>query len=360
MSMIFGSDNMVGASAQVLDAIIEANHGALASYGGDPWCLEAARRIAEVFECEAEVFFVASGTVANSLALSALVPPWGAVFGQADSHILNEESTAPELFTGGARMIGLPPSHGKLAPEALEQALSRPLHPPHRPVPGAFSLTQCNERGRVYGVAEVAALATVARRHGLKVHMDGARFANAVASLGCAPADITWRAGVDVLTLGASKNGGLMAEAVVFFDRELAADFAWRVKRAGQTAAKGRFFGAQFVGWLRDGHWLELARHANAMASRLAQGIAVAPGASLAWPCEANEVFALLPRERAEALWAAGAMFYEWPQPASEGDPVPAPDHLLARLVTSFLTEADEVDRFIQLLTTGPSASPAT
>lgn len=348
--MNFGSDNMVGASAPILDAIIEANHGALASYGGDPWCAEAAKRIAEAFECEAEVFFVASGTVANSLALSALVPPWGAVYAQADAHILNEESTAPELFTGGARMIGLPPHHGKLEPDTLDEALSRPRHPPHRPLPAAFSLTQCNERGRVFGVAEVAALCAVARRHGLRVHMDGARFANAVASLGCAPADITWRAGVDVLTLGASKNGGLMAEAVVFFDRELADDFAWRIKRAGQTAAKGRFFGAQFVGWLRDGHWLELARHANAMAARLAQGIAAAPGARLAWPCEANEVFALLPRERAEALWAAGAVFYEWVQPNAEGDPEARAGTLLARLVTSFLTDTAEVDRFIHLL----------
>jgi len=348
--MNFGSDNMVGASPPVLEAILEANHGALASYGGDPWCAEAASRIAEAFECEAEVFFVASGTVANSLALSALVPPWGAVYAQADSHILNEESTAPELFTGGARMIGLPPRHGKLQPDTLHQALSRPLHAPHRPVPGAFTLTQCNERGRVFDAAEVAALAAVAHRHGLKVHIDGARFANAVASLGCAPADITWRAGVDVLTLGASKNGGLMAEAVVFFDRELAHDFAWRVKRAGQTAAKGRFFGAQFVGWLRHGHWLDLARHANAMAGRLAQGIAAAPNAGLAWPCDANEVFACLPRERAEALWATGAVFYEWVPPTAEGDPELGDGMILARLVTSFLTEAAEVDRFIHLL----------
>ncbi len=346
--MIFGSDNMVGASVNVMQAIHEANHGNAASYGNDEWCERASQMIRQRFEHQdARVFFVGTGTVANSLALSALVPPWGAVFGQTDAHILSDESTAPELFTGGARLVPITPVDGKLPLHALRAAIERPGHPPHGPVPGAISLTQCNERGRVYSPEALKALADLAHEHQMRVHMDGARFANAVAALDVAPADLSWRAGVDVMTLGASKNGALMAEAVVFFDPSLADGFAWRVKRAGQMAAKGRFFGAQFVAWLEDDHWLHLARHANGMAQRLAMGLEVLPGVRLAWPAEANEVFALMPRTLAEALWSEGAVFHPWPLQPAPDDPVPEPDQVLARLVTSFATQTHDVDALL-------------
>lgn len=322
--MLFGSDNATGASEPVLQALLAANHGVAAPYGQDAWCQQAEAAIAEVFEHEVRVFFVGSGTVANALALSTLVTPWGAVLGQADAHIVRDESTAPELFTGGARVLGLPATAGKLVPEAIHAVFRAPGHPPHHAVPGALSITQINERGLVYGPAELAALTAAAREHGLGVHVDGARFANAVAALACAPADISWRAGVDVLSLGASKNGALMAEAVVFFKPELAQDFAWRVKRAGQMAAKSRYFGAQFLAWLQNDHWLVLARHANAMAARLAAGIQQSPRARLAWPAPANEVFAIMPRTIANRLWQGGRCFMLGPAPCNPMIPLSA------------------------------------
>lgn len=334
--MIFGSDNMVGASASVLAAIQAANAGEAPSYGADPWCEAAEREIGRVFERAVRVFFVSTGTVANSLALSALVPPWGAVLCQRDAHILADESSAPEFFTGGARLMPLDDQDGKLVPAALAARLANPGHPPHNTVPRAVSITQANERGLVYTPAEVAAIGEVARRHGLRLHMDGARFANAVAALGCTPAELTWRAGVDVLCLGASKNGALMAEAIVFFDTHLAQDFAHRVKRAGQMAAKGRFFGAQFSAWLKDGHWLNLAQQANAVARVLGEGLAGVPGARVVWPVQANEVFAVLPNALAARLRDAGAVFYDWlPDTLPAGTSLGS-DECLVRFVASF------------------------
>ena len=345
--MLFGSDNTVGASPRVLQALVDANAGVQPSYGNDAWTALAEQRIAECFAHEVKVFFVGSGTVANSLALSALVPPWGAVLAQADAHIVRDESTAPELFTGGARIQGLAPHAGKLTAAAIQAGVGGAGHPPHHPLPGALSVTQINERGLVYTPAELQALTAAARQHGLRTHMDGARFANAVAALQCHPADITWRAGVDVLSLGASKNGALMAEAVVFFDPALAHDFAWRVKRAGQMAAKGRFFGAQFVAWLADGHWLTLAAHANAMAARLAQGLANARHARLAWPAAANQVFAILPAQLAQSLRERGAQFYPWRGAWQDGDPVLDSNEVLVRLVTSFATTPEQIEQFL-------------
>ena len=342
--MIFGSDNMVGASAPVLAAIQAANAGEAPSYGNDPWCEAAERDLSLVFERAVRVFFVNTGTVANSLALSALVPPWGAVLCQRDAHILADESSAPEFFTGGARLIPLEARNGKLVPEVLEARLASAGHPPHNTVPRAISITQANERGLIYTPAEVAALAEVGRRHGLRLHMDGARFANAIAALGCSPAEVTWRAGVDVLCLGASKNGALMAEAVVFFDTNLAQDFAYRVKRAGQMAAKGRFFGAQFGAWLKDGHWLTLARQANAVAQVLGEGLASVPGARVVWPVQANEVFAVLPKTLAASLREQGAVFYDWPAETLPPETPLGADECLVRLVASFASTRAQAD----------------
>jgi threonine aldolase len=345
--MIFGSDNMLGASQQVLDAIVRANAGLAASYGADDWCAQATARIADLFECPVEVFYVSTGTIANSLALSALVPPWGSVLCHHQAHIVNDESSAPELFTGGARLAPIVDPSGKLGPAALAQALATAPHPPHNVVPRALSLTQATECGLVYTPAEVSALAKIAHDNDLHVHMDGARFANAVASLGCSPAEITWRAGVDVLCLGASKNGALMAEAIVFFDPELAVDFAFRVKRAGQMAAKGRLFGAQFCGWLENGHWLDLARHANGKARELAAALITVPGVEVVWPVDANEVFVTMPAALATRLRAAGGVFYDWhPAALPAGRSVAAGDAFV-RLVCGFGTESAQIEALL-------------
>lgn len=345
--MHFGSDNTLGASPRILEAIIKANGGHQPSYGEDAWCAAARSAIAEVFDRSVQVYFVSTGTVANSLALAALVPPWGAVLCQNDAHVVADESTAPELFSGGARFLPLDPVHGKLNPESVDRLLSRGGHPPHHAQPSALTITQCNERGLVYTPDELAALTAVAKRHGISVHMDGARFANAVAALKCDPADITWRAGIDVLTLGASKNGALMAEAVVFFEPDLAKDFTYRIKRAGQMAAKSRFFGAQFDAWLRDDHWLELAHHANDVGRKLGQGLTRLPGVRLAWPVQANEVFAVMPRALAEWLRARGAIFYDWPAYTLPESETLSNTEVLVRLVASYGNSQADVDALL-------------
>jgi threonine aldolase len=304
-------------------------------YGGDPATAAVTARLAEVFETELAVFPVATGTAANALALSVLCPPYGTVWCHAASHIVADECGAPEFYTGGGRLMMLDGAHGRLDPAALDAALARAgAGVVHHMQPAALSLTQATEAGTLYRPAAVAALAEVARCHGLPVHMDGARFANAVAALGCAPADITWRAGVDVLSLGATKNGCLAAEAVVFFRPELARDFAFRRKRGGHLLSKMRLVSAQLEAWLADGLWLRLARHANAQAARLAAGLAGLPGAELAHPVEANAMFVRLPEPVLTGLEAAGFQFYRWDGP-------------LIRLVTAFDTDPAHVDAFL-------------
>jgi len=293
--MKFGSDNATGASASVLAAIQEANQGTTAGYGADNWSEAARTQLTEVFECELDVYFVATGTAANSLALASMVQPWESILCHAESHIANDESTAPEFMTGGARLVPLAAGHGKLETADLENYFATAgTLVPHNSRARALSLTQSSELGMVYTPDEVAGLTQVAQTAGVRVHMDGARFANAVAAIGCSPAELSWQAGVDVLCLGATKCGALAAEAVIFFNKKLADGFIHRRKRTGHLLSKGRLFGAQFVGWLKDGHWLELAGHANAMASELAFQLQQIDGVRMAWPTQANELFACI------------------------------------------------------------------
>jgi len=347
--MIFGSDNMAGASSQVLQALVEANSGASASYGADPSTREAEQLLSEVFDHRLAAFFVTTGTAANSLALSALTQPWSAVLSHPHAHIIEDECSAPEFFTGGAKLIPIGGVNGKITPPDLIRTLKHlPSDPPHNVTPAVVSLAQASECGLVYRPDEIAALAEVARSHKLTVHMDGARFANAVARLGCNPGELTWKAGVDVVCLGASKNGALAAEAVIFFNPAHAVDFAMRRKRGGHLLAKGRFLGAQFLGWLREGHWLELARSANNTADQLSTGLARLSGVRIAWPTEANEVFAILPRGLAEKLRAAGSVFYEWNPDSLPAHESVGPDEVLLRFVTSFLTRSRDVSDFLE------------
>lgn len=335
--MNFASDNTAPMVPEVMAAIEAVNRGNAASYGADAQTERLNTLAREVFETELAIFPVATGTAANGLALASLAPPYGAVFCHETAHILLEECGAPEFYTGGAKLIGLPGSQGKLTPDGLENAIALATAPGvHHAKPAAVSLTQATEWGTIYRPDEIRALAECARSHGLRVHMDGARLANAAARLGVRPADITWRAGVDVLSLGLTKTGAMAAEAVIVFDPALAEGLAERRKRAGHLLSKMRFLSAQIVAMLEDGRWLRHAAYANAMADRLAAGL----GLRLVQPVEANELFVAMPQSLIDALWREGFVFHDWINPPSEDGPV-------VRLVTSFATRAEEVDALV-------------
>lgn len=346
--VVFGSDNMAGIAPPVLDALVRAAVGGATSYGEDHFGVEAQAQLAAVFETPVQAFFVATGTAANCLALSCMMQPWEGVMAHHQGHIAVDESTAPELFTGGARVVPIGHGTGKLTPGDVRAALAGlPSHPPHNPRPAVLSLAQATENGLVYDPDEVARLTAVAAANGMRVHMDGARFANAVASLGCTPAELTWRAGVDALCLGATKGGALAAEAVIFFGDAHDGSFDHRRKRTGHLVSKGRLFGAQFCGWLAGGAWLDLARHANAMARRLSSGLAHVPGVEIVWPTEANEIFAVLPTTLCEHLAAAGASFAEWGVGGLPDGRHLHVDQRYIRFVASFATTEVEVETLL-------------
>jgi len=307
----FRSDNVTGIAPEIIAAIAAANTGDSPSYGADPITARVTRRFAEIFEHEVAAFPLATGTAANALALATMVPPWGAVYCHEESHVQTDECGAPEFYAGGAKLIGLPGADAKLGPAAVEARMIE-QGVVHHAQPAAISISQATEAGTLYTPAEVGVLGALARRYGLALHMDGARFANAVAALGCSPAEITWRAGVDVLSFGATKNGALAAEAVIFFDPEKAADFAFRQKRGGHLFSKMRFLSAQLDAYLADGLWLRNAMHANCVAARLAEDLAQIAGACLRYPTQANEVFVELPERAIRALAEAGFGFYRW------------------------------------------------
>jgi threonine aldolase len=337
--MNFISDNAYGAAPEIMAALSAANEGAVAPYGDDPVTARLTSRFCEVFEREVWLYPLISGTAANALSLAALTPPHGAIFCHAEAHIAVDECAAPEFFTGGAKLVGLTSDTAKLTPPLIEAALPRFAAPPHSPKPCTISLTQATEYGTVYSAAEISAIATIARREGMKLHMDGARFANALAHLNCKPADITWRAGVDALSFGATKNGALCAEAVIFFNENDASEFEYRRKKAGHLVSKMRFISAQLEAYLEDGRWLAWAARANALAAHMAQGLAQVPGAQLAHPVQANAVFALLPDPTLARLRKQGAKFYDW-RPSQNG-------RTMARFVVSFMTPQDDIARFL-------------
>jgi len=318
----FFSDNTSSACPELIAALNAANHGLARAYGDDEWTQRLDHTLGEFFGTSVRAFAVTTGTAANALALATLSPPYGAIFAYADAHIAVDECGAPGFFAGGAQLALLPGDHGRLAAATLAAALDEHRVDVHTLQPAAVSLTQATELGTVYQPAHIAELAALAHRHGLKVHMDGARFANALVHLGCHPGDVTWRAGVDVLSFGATKNGAFGAEAVVFFDTALVRDFELRRKRAGHLLSKSRYVAAQLLAYVESGAWQRNAARTN----RLAQDIARAAGAALLHPVEANEVFVGLGTARCEALRAAGFEFYDWGA-ASSGE---------ARLVVSW------------------------
>jgi len=332
----FCSDNVTGVAPDILAAIANANQDAAMPYGNDPLTQKVEARFAEVFETEVKVFLVATGSAANSLALATLSPSYGAVYCHEEAHIHVDECGAPEFFTGGAKLVLLPGAHGKISATLLDERLKQAgIGVVHHVQPAAVSITQATEAGTVYAVEEVAAIAQVAHHYQLPFHMDGARFANALVHLGCTPAEITWKAGVDVLSFGATKNGAMAAEAVVFFNPDAAQTFHFRRKQGGHLFSKMRFLAAQFDAYLAGDRWLHYANHSNQMAARLAKGLQSIPGVRLCHPVDANELFVEMPTAMIEGLMADGFQFYQW-----EADN-------RIRLVTAFNTPADAVDELL-------------
>lgn len=307
----FASDNQAGICPEAWAALAEANSNHVESYGEDPWTARASEAVREIFETDCEVFFVFNGTAANALALAHLCQPYHSIICQSRAHVETDECGAPEFFSNGAKLLHVGGAFGKMDVGEAERLVTARTDI-HYPKPRVLSLTQATECGTVYTVAELRALREVAQRHGLHVHMDGARFANAVVSLGVQPREISWEVGVDVLCLGGTKSGAPAGEAVIFFDRELAAEFAYRCKQAGQLASKMRFLAAPLVGLLETGAWLRNAEHANGMAALLAQKLVAVPGVELAFPREASAAFVRMPEAMAEHLEQRGWHLYSF------------------------------------------------
>ena len=346
--MNFASDNVYGVHETIMSAIVAANEGTSPAYATDELTKKVEARFNDVFERDVRVFLVTTGTVANSLALSTMTPPFGAIFCHAFAHISADECGAPELFTGGAKLVGLDGVAGKITPHMVENALAGFIRGEHDPKPAAISITQSSELGTLYWLDEIKAFGNLAKKRDLKLHMDGARFANALVSLDCTPAQMTWKAGVDALSFGATKNGAMNVEAVVFFDLDLAKDFEYRRMRAGQLLSKNRFLAAQMLAYLDNDLWLKNARHANAMATRLSGGLQNIQGLRLGVKCQANEVFVIMPKSTHDVLANSDAVFHQWLASGSDTEPVGA-NEIMIRLVTSFQTSADDVDAFIAL-----------
>ncbi len=338
--MIFASDNWAGATDAVVEALDRANGGYAPGYGDDPLTLQVTRTFCEIFEREVEVFFVASGTAANTISMTALARPSGLVFCTAQAHMHTDEFNAPEFFTG-MKLMPIDTNDGLMAPEDLEAALAR-LPKGHTGPPVVLTLTNASEYGTVYSADDVAALSAVAKANGMAVHVDGARFANALAATGASPAELTWRAGVDIMSFGGTKNGCWAAEAVVVFEPGSLPHLSNVRQRAGHGLSKQRFIAAQFEGYFANGGWLKTAAHANTMAARLTAGILRSNAARLIWQGTANELFPVISSAKAAELRAAGAVFHSW-ETLDDGTE-------RIRLVTSFLTTAEDVDRFLETL----------
>ncbi len=348
--MFFASDNTSGIPPEIVAALANANQGYAPSYGEDPIMLRVRTRIREIFEApEAAVYLVATGTAANALAISIACPPWGAVFCHRDSHIEVDECGAPEFYTGGAKLVLAGGDHGKMTPDTLADALARTgtggVHGVQR---GMLSLTNVTEAGTVYSPAEVAALTALARAENLPCHMDGARFANALVATNASPAEMTWKAGIDVLSFGGTKNGLMGVEAVILFNPAKAWEFELRRKRGGHLFSKHRYLSAQMEAYLDGDLWLRLAGHANRMAERLSKGIASIPDARLLHPAQANMIFAQIPKAALDRATADGAAYSEAPHLGESA----------ARLVCSWSTTETDVDRFLGMLAASVSTPP--
>jgi threonine aldolase len=330
----FASDNYAGICPEAFAAMVEANHGHEVSYGDDTWTDKASNLVRDVFETDCEVFFVFNGTSANSLSLASLCQSYHSILCHEMAHVEVAECGAPEFFANGTKVLLLPGAHAKIDPKSIARAVKKRTDI-HYPKPKALSLTQATELGTVYSLDELRAIHELAREFQLRVHMDGARFANAVVALGVTPKELTWEAGVDVLCFGGTKNGLAVGEAVVFFNSELAREFDYRCKQGGQLASKMRFLSAPWVGLLQEGAWLRHAKHANAMARRLEQALRPLSNIEIPHPVQTNVVFARIPHEAVQGMYRRGWKFYTHVGSADE-----------ARLMCSWDTTEADVDAF--------------
>ncbi|KRO75216.1 MAG: threonine aldolase, partial [Pelagibacteraceae bacterium BACL5 MAG-120813-bin20] len=301
----FASDNVTGACPEVLEAILKANDGDSTPYGNDQISTDLQNKLSEIFEKEVIVFPIASGTAANALALATMTPSFGNVYCHRLSHINNDECGAPEFYTGGAKLVNLQGINGKITAEELNESISG-KGIVHHTQPSSVSITQVCETGEVYQLDEIKKISEVAHKHNLNMHMDGARFANALVSLNTTPAEMTWKSGIDVLSFGATKNGCLAAEAIIFFKKELVGNLGFLMKRAGHLLSKMRFVSAQLDAYLENDVWLKNAKHANKIGKMLSDGLAAHQEIEITYPTEANEVFAKFPRNMIEYLNAEG------------------------------------------------------
>jgi threonine aldolase len=343
----YRSDNTGRAAPEILEALVRANNGTALGYGADEWTARLQERFRELFETPVRVFPVATGTAANALSLAAASPSWGLVYCSEAAHINTAEANAAGFFGGGLKLVPVAGPHGRVDPDAFARSLAA-IQPGqlHRGQPAAVNITQASDLGTVYPVAEIRAITEIAKRRGLKVHMDGARFANALARLECSPAEMSWRAGVDILSFGATKNGGALCDAIVVFNPELADGLAVQLRRAGQVWSKMRFASAQLMAYVENGLWLQLAAASNAVAARIAGGIEAVPGLRLVAPVEVNELFLELPGAAMDALEREGFQFYRR-------------SPTLARFVCRFDTSEAEADALIAALRRNCAAAPA-
>ena len=336
MNALFASDNVTSACPEVMDALIAANSGIASSYGDDEWSRILKRKLSEIFETDVEVFLTVSGTASNALALSALAPVYGKIYCHELSHINTDECGAPELFTGGAKLIPMRSSNGRIIASDLSEII-RGAGNVHVTQPSVVSITMSCETGTVYQLDEIQAISKVAHEHKMSVHMDGARFANALVSLDVSPAEMTWKSGVDVLTLGGTKNGCLAAEAIVFFKPEMVGNFPYLHKRSGQLLSKMRFISSQLEAYISNDVWISNAKHANAIAKILSEGLSSFSFIELAYPTQSNEVFVHLPRNLIEYLNTAGYTINEEEL-----------DGKAARFVTAWNSELKDVEHLLK------------
>jgi len=336
MNALFASDNVTSACPEVMDALIAANSGIANSYGDDEWSRILKRKLSEIFETDVEVFLTVSGTASNALALSALAPVYGKIYCHELSHINTDECGAPELFTGGAKLIPMRSSNGRIIASDLSEII-RGAGNVHVTQPSVVSITMSCETGTVYQLDEIQAISKVAHEHKMSVHMDGARFANALVSLDVSPAEMTWKSGVDVLTLGGTKNGCLAAEAIVFFKPEMVGNFPYLHKRSGQLLSKMRFISSQLEAYISNDVWISNAKHANAIAKILSEGLSSFSFIELAYPTQSNEVFVHLPRNLIEYLNTAG---YTINEEELDGKSV--------RFVTAWNSELKDVEHLLK------------
>ena len=332
----FASDNVAGACPEVLDALMKANEGDSAPYGNDDYSKVLQEKFSEIFEKEVIVYPTASGTAANALALSTMTPVFGNIYCHKLAHINTDECGAPEFYTGGAKLIPLTGINGKITPEELEKNISG-TGIVHHTQPSSVSITQVCETGEVYELDEIKKIADVAHKHKLNMHMDGARFANALVALNCTPAEMTWKSGIDVLSFGATKNGCIAAEAIIFFKPELVGNISFLMKRAGHLLSKMRFVSAQLDAYISNDVWLKNAKQANAMGKKLSDGLVKHNSIKLAYPTQANEVFAKFPREMIEHLNSLG---YKMNEDELDGQAV--------RLVAAWNTLNSDVESFLE------------